>query len=392
MKPSRPLSIAAIYLAGFVQGAAFVLIPALGNTLTAAPYHFSASAYAFLFLPQTVGAILGAALAGFIQQRLDMARLFRLGLGSNLLAMLLLLAASHGPAPMAYPLFLGDSLFMGLGFGWTLAAINHYSAIFFSQSASTAITLLNALIGGATALSPLILTAIQVHGNWGIWPLVLAAGFILAGLPYLPKTGGDTQLSFWPRQLSPYFFMVLIYAVCEGSFGSWASVYLSKDQHLGNHAGTLALSAFWGSMTLFRTLLAPLPEHMISRRTLLLASATGMMACFALLPWLSGVDALIGAFAFAGASCSIYYPFTMALGLANFEKEKTQVAGLMVAALMIGEGLGSYGLGWLQSLQPLSHIYLVSALWGIPLLIGGWHISTRTQTVNEPGLPGGNKP
>lgn len=378
MNRQRPLFIACIYLAGFLQGSAFVLIPALGNTLAAAPYHFSSSDYALLFLPQTAGAIAGATAAGWVQRRLGMGRLFRLGLLANLLAMLLLWGAAHGSGQMAYTLMLVESLLLGLGFGWTLAAINHYSAHFFSQSASTAITLLNAVIGGATALSPLVLSALQVRWSWSVWPLALAVGFAIAWLPRLPEAGDETGSDFWPRGLLPFVLVVLIYAICEGSFGSWASVYLSVDKHLGNHAGTLALSAFWGSMTLFRMLLAPLPERWISRRSLLFVSAVGIAACFAALPWLSGIWTLVGAFALAGAACSIYYPFVMSLSLARFPRQQTQVAGLVVAALMVGEGLGSYGLGLLQQVQALDHIYLASALWGAPLLLGAWFINRDT--------------
>lgn len=375
MKPGRALFIACIYLAGFLQGSAFVLIPALGNTLMAAPYQFGSSAYALLFLPQTTGAIIGAAAAGWVQDLLGMGRLLRLGLVSNLLAMLLLAGAAHSVGQPAYVLMLAESLLLGLGFGWTLAAINHYSAHFFSQSATAAVTLLNALIGGATALSPLLLKAFQTGGNWSPWPMTLAIGFIIAGLPRLPDTEDETRSDFWPRGLLPYVLVVLIYAICEGSFGSWASVYLSVDKHLGNHAGTLALSAFWGSMTLFRSVLAPLPERWIPRRDLLLASAGGIAACFVALPWLSGSGMLVGMFALAGAACSIYYPFAMSLSLAGFPRQQTRVAGLVVAALMVGEGLGSYGLGLIQRVQRLDHIYLASALWGMPLLIGAWFIS-----------------
>ena len=380
MNRHRSLFIACIYLAGFLQGSAFVLIPALGNTLAAAPYHFSSSAYALLFLPQTAGAIIGAAAAGGVQRRLGMGRLFRLGLLANLLAMLLLLAAAHGSGQPAYALLLAESLLLGLGFGWTLAAINHYSAHFFSRSASTAITLLNAVIGGATALSPLILSALQAQSSWSVWPLALAIGFAVAWLPRLPEAGDDARSVFWPRGIFPFVLVVLIYAICEGSFGSWASVYLSADKHLGNHAGTLALSAFWGSMTLFRAVLAPLPQRWISRRCLLLVSAAGIAACFAALSWLSGRWVLVGAFALAGAASSIYYPFVMGLSLARFPRQQTQVAGLVVAALMVGEGLGSYGLGLLQHMQRLDHIYLVSTLWGVPLLIGAWFVSRTKNT------------
>lgn len=380
MNQHRWLFVTCIYLAGFLQGSAFVLIPALGNTLAAAPYHFSSSAYALLFLPQTAGAIIGATAAGWVQRRLGMGQLFRLGLLANLLAMLLLWGAAQSGGQLAYALMLAESLLLGVGFGWTLAAINHYSAHFFSQSASTAITLLNAVIGGATALSPLILSAVQAQSSWSIWPLALAIGFAVAWLLRLPETDDETRSVFWPRGLLPFVSVVLIYAICEGSFSSWASVYLSVDKHLGNHAGTLALAAFWSSMTLFRAVLAPLPQRWVSRRSLLLASAVGIAACFTALPWLSSRWALVGAFALAGAASSIYYPFVMSLSLARFPRQQTQVAGLVVAALMVGEGLGSYGLGLLQHAQRLDHLYLASAFWGVPLLIGAWLVSRPKNT------------
>lgn len=94
-------------------------------------------------------------------------------------------------------------------------------------------------------------------------------------------------------------------------------------------------------MTLFLGVLAPLPEPWISRRSLLPTSAVGIAVCFAALPWLSGAWALVGAFALVGAACSIYYPFVMRLSLARLPRQKNQVAGLVIAALMVGEGLGS---------------------------------------------------
>ncbi|MDE3208930.1 MAG: MFS transporter, partial [Pseudomonadota bacterium] len=202
-------------------------------------------------------------------------------------------------------------------------------------------------------------------------------------LIHLPQILADPQSIFWPRSLSPFFLMVLVYALCEGSFGSWASVYLHTTAHPGSQAGTLALSAFWGSMTCFRLLLAPLPETWLSRRKLLLLSATGIAACFILIPLSSSTGVLIALFACAGAACSIYYPFTMALSLARFPEENTQVAGLLVAALMMGEGIGSYGIGWLQAFFSLKSLYLASAVWGIFLFIGAWYM-TRAQRSTSP--------
>jgi fucose permease len=369
----RALFIATIFLAGFLQGSDFVLIPALGATLTMPPYAFSSSAFALLFLPQTVGAILGAVAAGWVQRRLGMGRLLRLGLLTNLAAMLLLVIATRGAGPSAYGILLTEGLLLGMGFGWTLSAVNHYAAHFFGQSASASITVLNAMIGGATALSPSILSELHTHLTLSAWPIVLATGFLLASLPRLPETNDDSRASVWVRGLLPFALAVLIYAICEGSFGSWSNLYLSADKHLGSRAGIWALSAFWASMTLFRLLLAALPDRWISRRSLLVASSVGIASCFATLPWLSGMSALIWAFAMAGAACSIYYPLMMSAGLARFPEQQTQAAGLLVAALMVGEGVGSYGVGLLQRLQSLDHIFFASALWGIPLLLGAWY-------------------
>jgi predicted MFS family arabinose efflux permease len=126
-------------------------------------------------------------------------------------------------------------------------------------------------------------------------------------------------------------------------------------------------------------LFAPLPERRISRRSLLLASSAGIGSCFAALPWLSGIGALICAFAIAGAACSIYYPFMMSVGVAHFPEQQTQAAELLIAALKVGEGVGSYGVGLLQRIQSLDHIFFASVLWGTPLLLGAW-FTGRTLT------------
>lgn len=369
---SHSRCVATIYLAGFLQGSAFVLVPASASVLATAPYSFSASAYALLFLPQSGGAIIGAAAAGWVQRRLGVARLFRFGLIVNGLAMLLLVAAAQAGGPHAYALLLAATLLLGLGFGWTVTSVNRYAAQFFSGSAGVAITLLNAVIGAATALSPLLLRALAGHWNWGLWPLLLAAGFSIAAVPTLPEDRDGSGTAFWPTGVLPFVVLVLIYAICEGTFGSWASVYVSVDKHLGDRTGATALSVFWGSMTLGRVAATLIQERWLSRRTQLCISAFGIASSFASLPWLSGRAQLIGAFALAGAACSIYFPFLMAFGLERFRGQQTQVAGLLVAALMAGEGLGSYGSGLLQPSVHLSLIYFASAMWGVPLMIGAW--------------------
>ena len=131
-------------------------------------------------------------------------------------------------------------------------------------------------------------------------------------------------------------------------------------------------------------LLAALPERWISRCSVLLVSSAEIAGCIAVLPWLSDNGALICAFAIAGAACSIYYPFMMSAGLACYPEQQTQAARLLVAALVVGEGAGSYGVGLWQRIQSLDHIVLASALCGIPLLLGA-RFTGRTLTRRTAG-------
>jgi MFS family permease len=376
------LSAVAVYAAGLLQGCAFVLIPALGTILAAAPYHLSSSAYGVLFLPQTLGAIFGALGADALQQRIGSHGLFRVGVAANVAALLFLVGAAYSGGTLAHALLLLDTLFLGVGFGLTLAAINRYAALLFPATATMAVTLLNAGIGGATAISPLVLHGMAVWFNWGSWPLVLAAGFglvLVLPLPAShPRASGPSPR--WQASMLLFALAVFLYAVCEGIFGSWANIYLSVNKALPAHFGALALSAFWGSMTLFRIVLALVPERIVPQRLFYLAAPLGMGACFAALPFLTGAWALVGAFALAGAACSIYYPFSMAYGLAAFSGQSTRMAGLMVAALMAGEGIGSFALGPLQNLLALERIYLFSALLAVPLFMLGWRFSARANS------------
>ncbi|MHB1587683.1 MAG: MFS transporter [Acidiferrobacteraceae bacterium] len=380
MKPGRAAATFVVYGAGFLQGAAFVLIPALGKIFSEAPYHFGHVAYGLLYLPETVGAIAAALAAGSVETRLGIRGVFRTGVTVNAVAMALLTGTFFVGARIAYGLALAESLCLGAGFGLTLAAANEYAGRLYGDTAVTAVTLLNALIGGATALSPLILHALSTHAGWGWWPAVLGFAFLLSAMGPLPDVERPRRDGASLRvDMLPFLLAALIYAICEGSFGSWADLYVTVDHGQSARYGALALSAFWGAMTLFRVFFSAIPERWVSRRTLYLAAPVGMAACFATLPFLRGHAPLIGVFAAAGAACSIYYPFTMAFGLAAYPQAQTRIAGLVVAGLMAGEGIGSFGIGPLQGVLKLSRIYLLSTAWVIPLIMLAWIVARHPQ-------------
>ena len=373
---SRRTQIAAIYGAGILQGAAFVLVPSLGKILAAAPYQYSAQAYGLLYFPEIGGAILGALAAGYLQRRAGSAAVLRAGLAINALGMALLVLASLTHGSTAYAAILLETLCLGLGFGLTLATLNPYAALLFPRTPTTALTLLNGLVGGATALAPLLLQAAARFGHWGLLPLMLLIGFTLLLLITPPEHRADaSEHAHWG--MLPFALAVLLYAIAEGGFSSWAQVYVGSVAHASTFTATLALSAFWGGMTVLRLLLGLVPEHGNARRGLFVLSALGIGASFAALSQLSGSTALVVAYAVAGAMCSLYYPYVMAFGLKAWPEQSVSLAGVLVAALMVGEGIGSTVPGSLQSVLPLSGLYLGLSALVLPLAYFAWTLPRR---------------
>lgn len=369
-----------VYLAGFLQGAAFVLIPALGPTLRNAPYALSNATYGLLYFPEIIGAILAALAAGTIHRQLGGRGLFRLGALCNAAAMALLVSAAFARGAPVVGLLLAETLLLGVGFGLTNAAINRAAALLFADAPAAAVTILNAVIGGATAVSPLILEGFRGLAAWVLWPaLLLALWLLLLPLPTVADAGAELGgLHAWRRSMLPFALAVLVYAICEGSFGSWANIMVSVDRGLTPAAGALALALFWAGMTVARFILGAVPGRVLPRELVYRIAPLGVAACFLVIPAIHSAAGLIGAFAAAGVACGIYYPYSMAYGIAAHPEEGTQLAGLLVGALMVGEGIGSFGLGPLQHVVPLADIYRLSAIWAVPMLWLAWRNSRKS--------------
>ncbi|MGC9161894.1 MAG: MFS transporter, partial [Acidithiobacillus sp.] len=204
-----------VFLAGFLQGAAFVLIPALGATLRTAPYDLSNVTYGMLYFPEIFGAVLAALVAGTVHRRVGARGLFRVGALTNALAMALLTTAYFVSGPILVPVLLAETFVLGVGFGLTNAAINRSASLLFAGAAAAAVTILNAVIGGATAVSPLLLDLGTKWLSWALWPatlLLLWLTLLLLPLAAEVERGELGGLSAWRRSMLPFAFAVLIYA------------------------------------------------------------------------------------------------------------------------------------------------------------------------------------
>ncbi|MBV9148545.1 MAG: MFS transporter, partial [Candidatus Eremiobacteraeota bacterium] len=83
-----------VYGAGMLQGFAFTLVPALATVFAAAPYNINARGFGILFIPLTVGAIIGAALTPKLAAKTDTVMVLRIGVVANAAALVALLIAS----------------------------------------------------------------------------------------------------------------------------------------------------------------------------------------------------------------------------------------------------------------------------------------------------------
>ena len=154
-----------VYTAGVIQGVALVTFPAAGAVFTSSSdYGLSSTEYGGMFVPQAIMAVVASLAGAGLTARLGAKRLYLLGLAANGLAMALLVASRfvmHDHA-LAYGILLIATTAMGIGFGFTVPALNTLAADFFPQTVDKAVLALNALLG-------LPRTALVLWRAIGLW-------------------------------------------------------------------------------------------------------------------------------------------------------------------------------------------------------------------------------
>jgi len=257
----------AVYGAGLVQGIVLVTFPAASTVFTdPSEYDLSSTQYAGLFLPQVVTAIAASLLGARLGTRFGTKRVYLAGLSSGLLSMALLIVSQFFTADngAAYGLLLVATAFLGLGFGFTVPALNTFAAAFHPAGVSRAILVLNALLGLGTVLAPLFVALFVGLGFW--WGLpVTSAALLLALLavslrlplrvPALqgPRERPKTTL---PMRFWVYAGFAVLYGVCETLNGNWSQLDLTSELGASTTLAALGLTAFWAMVTLGRVLFA----------------------------------------------------------------------------------------------------------------------------------------
>ena len=374
--------VGAVYGAGLVQGIALVTFPAASSILTSPSYYdLTNSAYGSLFLPQAIAAIASALAGARLTVRLGVKRMLLFGLAGDLAAMTLLVVSQafigQGALPFATLLLATTSL--GIGFGLTVPAINTLAAGFFPAAAVRAVLYLNALLGLGTALAPILVAVFLGLGWWWGLPTIVAlllAGLIVlaAGLPLrVPGTAASARAgepSGLPARLWVFAAFALLYGVVETMNGNWATLFMTSSVGASTALASVALTAFWGMVTVGRIAFAAIERRFPEADTYRLLPFVAALAALAVAALPVGADAAgVAAFGLAGLGCSALLPSTISFGQRELAAMGASVAATLIATYQLGYGLSAFGVGPLVDSVgiELATLYQVTAVVAVVL-------------------------
>ena len=263
-----------------------------------------------------------------------------------------------------------------IGFGLAVPALNILAAGMFPAAADRAVLYLNALLGLGTALAPLLVAVFLGLGVW--WGLPLMTAILLAvlivvslGLPLASEVApsapsGRTQRPSLPPAFRMFAIFALLYGIVETMNGNWSTVYMTGTLGASAAEASLALTAFWGMVTVGRILFAAierwLPEPTVYRLLPFVAALA-----LATTAQLSGASVAAGVLVFglAGLGCSALLPLTISFSQRGLAAAAASAAGLIIAFYQVGYGIAAFGVGPLPDLAGIS----LSALYGVTAIV-----------------------
>lgn len=386
--PSGP-AVLVVYLIAFLQGLTLVSFPASSAVLKQM-HGFTDAQYGAIFLPQVAMAVLGAVAGGTLARRLGLQPLLWLAAAGNGLSQLALAASLWVVPALAFPAILVGTALLGWSFGLGGAPLNGYPPRFFPRRAPAAVVALHTLLGLGLMVGPLLANGFGLAGRWIGFPLsllglsaLLALAAATVRLP--PDAGNETErrIATNPPLTSGSFWtfaaIAVLYAFAEGTFSNWAAVYLRDAKGLSASVAGLALSVFWGAMVAGRLLVSALVAR-IAPTTIWLVLPALMVGAFLLLPRADTPGWGMGLFALAGLSCSAFFPLTIALASQRFPEHVAWVSSMLIAALMVGVGLGSFVIGPLREWLAFEQLYRLSAFYPATVIaLAVWLVADTRQ-------------
>jgi len=303
---------------------------------------------------------------------------------------------------VAFPLLLVATAFLGVGFGLTVPALNTLTAAFHPERVESSVLVLNALLGLGTALAPVFVAIFDGLGFW--WGLpVLSAGLLtlllVASAPLPLRTGeeaaaapaADVGRRGIPTRFWAYAAFAVLYGICETVNGNWSQLDMTSELGASTTAAAVALTVFWGMVTVGRVLFAALQQRLPPRATyhLLPFVLAATFVLIALLPeGRSGLGIL--AFGLAGLGCSALLPLTIGFGQEELAGMSAAVAGGVIAFYQLGFGLAAFGVGPLVDAGVgLPTVYALAAIVALAMGMLSFVVARRpgAAAVESPAQP-----
>ncbi len=387
---ATPVESKVVYAAGLAQGIVLVTFPAASTIFTDPDkYDLSNTQYGTLFLPQVITAIAAALLGASLAGRFGTKRVYLVGLAASLLSMTVLLVSTlfSDDKSVAYPLLLVATACLGVGFGLTVPALNTFAAAFHSEDVNRAILVLNALLGLGTVLAPVFVAIFVGLGFW--WGLPLTSTCLLValivvslGLPLRAEQAARAArapgLGIPPR-FWVYAGFAVLYGVCETVNGNWSQLDMTSEVGASTTQAALALTAFWGMVTLGRILFAAM-QRWVPARAAYHGLPVLLAVAFVLIARLPDDSPALGVVAFgvAGLGCSALLPLTISFGQEELTTISAAVAGGVIAFYQAGYGIAAFGIGpLLDNGVELQTVYGVAAVIALVMACGSFVVARR---------------
>nr|WP_315029784.1 MFS transporter [uncultured Chryseobacterium sp.] len=353
---AKKIIIVVIFVLAFLTGVNFVVFPALGTVFTdSSLFGLSSSQFGNLFIPQVICIIISCLGAPFLVNKWGPKNVLALGIILMLVSTgaLWMLHYFITEKTVLFPILMILVAFTGTGFGLSITTLNPLVASLFEKGNSSAILILQFLVGLGTSTAPLMINLIGDMKNWRYVPgaifIVVSIVFIMFLFLKIEK-GKFFELPDHfkiPGKLWAFFFIIILYGCVEGTFGSFGSIIL-KNKGLDNNGANLGLSLFWGGIALNRLLFGILAKR-FDLSSFFLASPVGVGAVLLLLLIYPEVHILLITMFLIGFFMGSIFPGSIGWGTVEFPAYSVVVSGFLMAANQIGTGAATNVLGHFSS-------------------------------------------
>lgn len=352
---SRIFRIVIIFLLGFLTGVNFVIFPALAPVFTdQSLFGLSASQFGNLFIPQVIFITISCLVTPFLVNKFGP----KIILSSGILLMIL-----STTILWTLQFFLNDKTLLfyillilvamtGFGFGLSITTLNPLAASLFNENKTSAILVLQFLVGLGTSTSPLMMGLISDIKDWIFIPAIIFVAILVSFVLLMfikLETGDIFQLPKQfkiPSKLWLFFITIVLYGFLEGAFGGFGSVIL-KNLGLDNSSASVGLSLFWGGIAVNRLLFGIFSKR-IKLSTMFLISPLLVGVLLWILILSSSASIILSLMFTIGFFMGSLFPGSIGWATLEFPELAVLVSGSMMAANQIGTGMMTNTLGAFQ--------------------------------------------